>query len=70
MFELNVFSEGDLCQDSYLNFCGPRFSTFDSVTDRISLIDESIRRLNIERDWLVKHGSKLVQRTSYADIKF
>lgn len=83
MWIISVYSEGDLLHDEYLQVnnhveqdenghffetCDPKYWGEFMIDDRIEQISSCIQRLQAEKEWLLKHGYKFVNQTSYENI--
>ena len=84
-FLIKVWSKDDLYSDDYLRhnsriekdsetdeyfvIYDPVYDCYSSILDRHSIINESIKRLEEERDFLCKYGDCLLGVTSIEDLK-
>lgn len=84
MWIVDIYSEGDLLQDSYLqrkkriekSEDGSLFETYEDayscsedIHDRLDFINSCIDRLSAEKELLLKYGDKLINLGSYENLK-
>lgn len=74
MWNVTIYSEGDLLHDEYLqNPEHPEEPVFNSCYDILSRIEyckACSERLQAEMDFLIKHGGDLIGHTCYECVDF
>jgi len=69
MWIREIYSSGDLTHDEYLQFEDePKFQDEEFLADYLMDLDECLRRLQEEKEWLEKYGAQVVGKMSWSEV--